>query len=106
MSADWPTIRLPPAPTDAELQADRDTKHAAAVAEWFARQANVPTNRCPNWVDPTSGDHAYARTGSTRLGQSAPTVCLCGHSPDDHFGHTGYCLACQTCPLFELDRDR
>ena len=32
---DWPTIQCPPGPTDAELEAERDTKHLQAVTEWF-----------------------------------------------------------------------
>lgn len=35
---DLPLIRLKPAPTDAELQADRDAKHAVAVAHWFKEE--------------------------------------------------------------------
>lgn len=31
---DLPIIRLKPVPTDAELAADRDVKHAADVARW------------------------------------------------------------------------
>lgn len=45
---------------------------------------NAPTGGYPNWIDPASGDHCYARTGSSRLGQSPPPVCLCGH--DFHAG--------------------
>lgn len=33
---------------------------------------NAPTGGYPNWIDPASGDHCYARTGSSRLGQSPP----------------------------------
>lgn len=33
--SDWPTIQCLPTPSDAELEADRDAKHAVAVAEWF-----------------------------------------------------------------------
>lgn len=47
---------------------------------------NAPTGGYPNWIDPASGDHCYARTGSSRLGQSPPPVCLCGHD-----FHTGPC---------------
>lgn len=32
---DLPIIQCPPGPTDAELEAERDTKHAAAVADWM-----------------------------------------------------------------------
>ena len=39
------------------------------------------------------------------LGQSPPTVCLCGHHVDDHLGHHGLCQLC-LCPLFEPDSDR
>ena len=39
------------------------------------------------------------------LGQSPPTVCLCGHHADDHLGHHGLCQQC-LCPLFEPDHDR
>lgn len=35
---DLPTIQCQPTPTDAELQAERDTKHAQAVREWLAQQ--------------------------------------------------------------------
>ena len=31
----WPTIQCPPGPTDAELEAERDTKHRRDVVEWF-----------------------------------------------------------------------
>lgn len=50
----------------------------------------------------------------TRLGSSPPTVCTCGHSPDDHDGDNGvgWCFGldevgdvCE-CPLFERDEDR
>lgn len=30
---DLPIIRIPPAPNDAELQAERDTTHAALIAQ-------------------------------------------------------------------------
>jgi hypothetical protein len=33
---DLPIIRIPPAPTDAELQAERDTKYAALLAQEHA----------------------------------------------------------------------
>jgi hypothetical protein len=29
-------VQCQPGPTDADLEAERDTKHAAEVAEWFA----------------------------------------------------------------------
>lgn len=32
---DLPIIQLPPGPTDAELEAERDAKHEAEVARWF-----------------------------------------------------------------------
>lgn len=32
MSADWPIIRCTPGPTDAELAAERDAKHAQDLA--------------------------------------------------------------------------
>ena len=32
--SDWPLIRCTPGPTDAELQAERDIKHAQALAEF------------------------------------------------------------------------
>lgn len=50
--SDWPIIRLKPGPSDAELEADRDAKHAAAVAEWCARQ---------DWLDSLDLDHVPAR---------------------------------------------
>ncbi len=41
----------------------------------------------------------------TGLGSSPPTVCTCGHSPDDHEDLRHECRAC-LCPLFERDEDR
>ena len=50
----------------------------------------------------------------TPLGSSAPTVCTCGHDPDDHIAagciateidEWGYDSCCD-CPLFERDEDR
>ncbi len=35
---DLPIIQCKPGPSDAELEADRDAKHAAAVADWQRRQ--------------------------------------------------------------------
>ena len=32
---DFPMIQCKPTPSDAELEAERDVKHAAAVREWF-----------------------------------------------------------------------
>lgn len=71
----------------------------------------APTGGYPNWIDPASGDHCYARTGSSPLGQSPPPFCLCGHP-----FHAGTCtwrpsadthgvLYCH-CPDGELDGDR
>lgn len=34
MNDDLPIIQLPPGPTDAELQAERDAKHAQALADF------------------------------------------------------------------------
>lgn len=39
------------------------------------------------------------------LGQSPPTVCICGHHVEDHAGWYGLCHQC-LCPLFEPDSDR
>jgi len=73
----------------------------------------LPTGGYPNWIDPASGDHCYARTGSSRLGQSPPPVCLCGH--DFHAGPCEFIGACDGCdrhvcfchcPDGELDGDR
>lgn len=36
-----PVLQSAPAPTDAELQADRDRKHFAAVAEWMGRNPDL-----------------------------------------------------------------
>ena len=36
---DLPIIQLHPTPTDAELEAERDAKHAQAVAEWQEHQS-------------------------------------------------------------------
>ncbi len=44
----------------------------------------LPTGGYPNWIDPSTGEHCYAKTGSKRLGQSPPPKCLCGH--DFHAG--------------------
>lgn len=38
---DWPIIQCTPGPTDAELEAERDRKHSAAVAEWICRYAEL-----------------------------------------------------------------
>lgn len=48
---DLPIIQLRPGPTDAELEAQRDAKHAREVAEWFAerRWANEPDDHIPAW---------------------------------------------------------
>lgn len=35
---DLPIIQCMPGPTDAELQAQRDAKHAREVAEWIAER--------------------------------------------------------------------
>lgn len=35
---DWPLIRCTPGPTDAELQAERDIKHAQELAEFEAEE--------------------------------------------------------------------
>ena len=35
---DLPIIQCRPAPSDAELERDRDEKHTRAVAEWMLRQ--------------------------------------------------------------------
>ena len=71
----------------------------------------LPTGGYPNWVDPSTGDHCYARTGSKPLGQSPPPKCMCGHA-----FHTGPCaghtyvdepgLGFCHCPDGELDGDR
>ena len=42
---DLPIIQLPPGPSDAELEADRDAKHEAAVKDWLRRQAIAETIR-------------------------------------------------------------
>lgn len=42
-------LRCPPGPTDAELQADRDAKHDAAVREWFDREIAEAHRR--GWCD-------------------------------------------------------
>lgn len=35
------TIRCAPTPSDAELEAERDRKHAAAVEEWMEKNADM-----------------------------------------------------------------
>lgn len=41
VSADWPTIQLPPGPSDAVLEAERDADHARDVRAWFNRQLRL-----------------------------------------------------------------
>ena len=38
MSDDWPIIRCTPGPTDAELEAERDVKHAIDIAMFDAEE--------------------------------------------------------------------
>jgi hypothetical protein len=38
---DWPVLRCAPGPTDAELIAWSNEKHARAVAHWLAVQAST-----------------------------------------------------------------
>jgi len=37
MRDDLPLIHCPPGPSDAELEAERDAKHQAAVDDWMRR---------------------------------------------------------------------
>lgn len=57
MNDDLPIIQCQPTPTDAELEAERDAKHALAVREWFARQ----TRPEPPYLDDPAADHIPAR---------------------------------------------
>jgi hypothetical protein len=53
----------------------------------------------------------------SRLGASPPSVCICGHAPEDHYQERGLCegdvyraelgrsFGC-FCPQFEVDADR
>ena len=41
-----------------------------------------------------------------RLGSSPPTLCTCGHQPDEHLMSYGMCAQCVECYRFELDEDR
>lgn len=41
MTDDWPIIRCQPGPTDAELQAERDIKHAQAMAEFEREESDA-----------------------------------------------------------------
>ena len=50
--SDFPIIQCQPGPTDAELAADRDAKHADEVMEWNAHQ---------DWLDHLDLDHIPAR---------------------------------------------
>ena len=50
MNDDLPIIKCLPGPTDAELEAQRDAKHALEVREWFARMDSVDSlDHVPPW---------------------------------------------------------
>ena len=76
----------------------------------------LPTGGYPNWIDPSTGEHCYAKTGSKRLGQSPPPKCLCGHdfhtwpcdadNPDQREPDWDWSDERCCCPRGELDGDR
>ena len=48
MTDDWPTIKCKPGPTDAELEADRNIKHAVDVAMFDIEERD--DDHIPPWA--------------------------------------------------------
>ena len=67
---DFPLIRFKPAPSDAELAAEREIKHEAALREWFSGPC-----RCGHPRDEHYGGGCWYDTTFAEYVRHAP---LCG----------------------------